>query len=171
MEAKVVTTFLLVSLSISMILSTPYWMGGFTGQYTRFEIIQILSAYCSHKSAYHDFNGTDADSWEINLLVKNAGTREASIIRVFVNGRPISSYGSGDTTDWIVTFAGGVSGSPIDFEGNGKITIEPGSTKEVIILIAEDSEGAYAFARSGVSIEVSLQTGGGSKYMKMLTLT
>jgi len=170
MEARTVTAIILVSVSISMIVTIPYWVGGIASQYTRLEMIEIISAYCDYKSAYYDFDGTNADSWEINFLIKNKGTREVSIIGVFVNGKPISNYGSGDTTDWIVTFDGSVSGSPIDFENGGKITIKPGSTKKNIILIAEDSDGAYTFARSGVIIEVSLQSGAGSEYRKMLTL-
>jgi len=170
LEGKVFAVIFLVSATISITMAIPYWMGEITSQYTRLEMIEIISAYCDYKRAYYDFNGTNADSWEINFFTKNTGTKAASIIRVFVQGKPISKYGSGDTTDWIIAFDGSVSGSPIDFENGGRITIEPGSTKKIIILIAEDSDGAYTFARSGVIIEVSLQYGAGSVYRKMLML-
>lgn len=170
MKGRLITVVLLISVSISLAISVSYWMGGISNQFRGYEKLGLESAYCDYKSAYHNFNGINADSWEIKLYIKNTGTKEASISGVFVNEKAISDYGSGDTTDWIVAFDGSLLGSPIDFENGGEIRIDPGSTKEIIILIAVDSGSAYSFAYSGGIIVVSFKTGAGVVYPRMITL-
>jgi hypothetical protein len=183
--SRVISFVFLVTVSLTIAVTTSYGTAAISSRHTRFEKVEIKSAYCEYKTSFYDFNGTNADSYEIRLNVKNAGSTDTSIIGVYVNSKAISGYGSGAERGWIVAYEDTLYKSnkgknpknksefrpPIDFEDGDTITLSPGSSKDIIILIAEDSGDAYSFSKAGVVVEVSIYSGTGNVYMKMLTLT
>jgi flagellin-like protein len=178
--SPVIATVILVATAITIAVAVAYWMGGITSQYTRFEKVEIVSVYCeSTQLAYWgdtEVNGVDdgsvaTDCWSITLSLRNTGTTEATLIGAFINGKAIADYGEfsdeqGDLYDLIQAFD--EQGVQVDFSAGDTVTIEPGSSTELIVVIKQDS--ALTFT-SGTTIELSLHSGAGNSYMKMVTLT
>ena len=181
--SPVIATVILVATAITIAVAVAYWMGGITSQYTRFEKVEIISVYCESSTGTYwgdiDGDGTrgDADDavdcWVVTLNLRNTGTTEATLIGAFINGKAIADYGNftdNHPTDpeeypYIQAYH---ETSQVRFWAGETITIEPGSSTEVTIVVKKDS--ALTFS-SGTTIELSLHSGAGNSYMKMVTLT
>ncbi|MCD6479996.1 hypothetical protein J7L65_04350, partial [Candidatus Bathyarchaeota archaeon] len=126
------------------------------------------SVYCeSTTDANGDYWGVaGAACWNITLNLRNTGTTQATIIGVFINGKAIADYGKTGDYDLIQVYD--ASGNQVDFSSGGTITVDPGSSTEIYIVIKQDD--ALTFS-SGTTIELSLHSGAGNSYMKMVTLT
>lgn len=154
--SPVIATVILVAIAITLAVAVAFWIGGITGQYTRFEKIEVQSAYCQ----------TVDTSWNVTLDVRNTGTTQASIINVFVNSKAIGDYGTASdikayNSSWV----------QVDFASNQNIPITPGSGTKVYVTIAiNPTDAAYTFS-PGTTVEVSLHSAAGNDYMKMITLT
>lgn len=79
--SPVVATVILVAVAIVIAIAVAFWASGLVGVFTRFEKIEIVSAYQS-------------DDSEITIIVRNTGSTPTSIIQVVLNG--VSVY---DLTD------------------------------------------------------------------------
>ena len=180
--SPVIATVILVATAITIAVAVAYWMGGITSQYTRFEKVEIISVYCESdtRAYWGDTSGDGAFSstadavscWIITLNLRNTGTTEATIIGAFINGKAIADYGNytdenNDTYPLIQAYSEGES-SQIDFSAGETVTIEPGSSAQLVIVIKQDD--ALTFT-SGTTIELALHSGAGNNYMKMVTLT
>ena len=78
--SPVISTIIIVAVAIAISIAVAFWLGGITGIFTRFEKIEIPTAYAEK---------TDGETWEIHLVsVKNTGTTDTSITNVLVNGIP-----------------------------------------------------------------------------------
>ena len=184
--SPVIATVILVATAITIAVAVAYWMGGITSQYTRFEKVEIISVYCeSDTRAYWgdadengEEDGDDAVScWVITLNLRNTGTTEATLIGAFINGKAIADYGNyvdervetpDDVTYPFIQAWDEGEVNQIDFSAGQTVTIEPGSSTEIVIIIKQDS--ALTFT-SGTTIELALHSGAGNSYMKMVTLT
>ena len=71
---------ILVAVTIVVAVAVSYWMGGIAGLYTRFEKVEISSAYATYGATA--FNGTDA-GWDITVNLKNSGSADATIESIF----------------------------------------------------------------------------------------
>ena len=187
--SPVIATVILVATAITIAVAVAYWMGGITSQYTRFEKVEVVSAYCELTTAalWGDKDGdgnpqeSDDDAypcWVISLSLRNTGTTEATIIGAFINGKAIEDFGKVNTTYYYVqAYEDSIAAANLlDFENDDKLTIEPGSSKEFVLVILDVSSLSgissppYSYT-SGTTIEVSLHSGAGNSYMKMVTLT
>jgi len=175
--SPVIATVILVAVAITIAVAVSYWMGGISSQYTRFEKIELTSAYCTLETGATYWTGaTDTDYWEISIDLRNTGTTEASIINAFVNAKAIVDYGVSGTNlaDNMLAWEDDGSGeSAVDFDADQKVTVVPGADTKIILRIKEVPEGDptdYSFT-SGTTVEGSLHTGAGNTYMKMVTLT
>jgi len=72
--SPVVATVILVAIAIVIAIAVAFWASGLVGIFTRFEKIEIVSAY--------------ADSSGVHILAKNTGSSDAVIDMIFVNGKP-----------------------------------------------------------------------------------
>jgi len=168
--SPVIATVILVATAITIAVAVAYWMGGITSQYTRFEKVEIISVYCESSSENYWGTGQDEACWKITLNLRNTGTTEATIIGVFINGKAIADYGANaDGYDYIQAYDDSTPPQQVDFSDGDKITIDPGSSRELTIVIKQDSS-ALTFT-SGTTIELALHSGAGNSYMKMVTLT
>jgi flagellin-like protein len=180
--SPVIATVILVAVAITIAVAVAYWMGGISSQYTRFEKIEITSAYCESTTGTW---GESRPCWKITLDLRNTGTTEATIIAAFVNSKQIADYGCYNSStvfvrDNIRAYNTSISSTnQIDFanvySGNNpiKITVTPGSTQKVLLEILQTPAGSpapYNFS-AGTTVEVSLHTGAGNTYMKMITLS
>ena len=59
-----------------------FWLGGITSIFTRFEKLEIPTAYAE----------STTNGWTVTLTVKNTGTTAVTITDVLINGIPSSAY-------------------------------------------------------------------------------
>jgi FlaG/FlaF family flagellin (archaellin) len=78
--SPVISTIIIVAVAIAISIAVAFWLGGITGIFTRFEKLEIPTAYATR-------NGTDG--WTITLEVKNTGTTSTTITDVLINGIPL----------------------------------------------------------------------------------
>ncbi|MCL7395777.1 MAG: hypothetical protein LZ161_06145, partial [Thaumarchaeota archaeon] len=74
--SPVMATVILVAIAIVIAIAVAFWASGLVGVFTRFEKLEITSAYY------------DSGARLVVLIVKNTGSADASIDNIFVNGRP-----------------------------------------------------------------------------------
>jgi len=72
--SPVVATVILVAVAIVIAIAVAFWASGLVGVFTRFEKIEIVSAY---------WDGT-----QVVVIAKNTGSSDAVVDAIFVNGRP-----------------------------------------------------------------------------------
>jgi len=77
--SPVVATVILVAIAIVIAIAVAFWASGLVGVFTRFEKLEIRSAYVS---------GDD-----VILKVKNTGSADTTIDDIFINGKPSSEWG------------------------------------------------------------------------------
>jgi flagellin-like protein len=156
--SPVIATVVLVAVAITIAVAVSYWMSGISSQYTQFEKVELTSAYCEST------NNTTTDFWNITLDFRNTGTTEATIIAAQVNGKAIEDYGDGSVIE-----AYDADGAYLDFANEATYTVTPGSRGSLMIGITKGAAG-YDFS-SGTTVEVSIRSGAGNTYMKMVTLS
>jgi FlaG/FlaF family flagellin (archaellin) len=97
--SPVVATVILVAVAIVIAIAVAFWASGLVGVFTRFEKIEIQSAY---------WNGTN-----VVLIARNTGSSMAVVDMILVNGAPCVtasvslSIGSSDTFSISTCAAGG----------------------------------------------------------------
>jgi hypothetical protein len=73
----VISTLIIVSVTLTVSLSTAFWMRSTGYIFTGFEKLECLSA-----SPSYDFVSR---TWKISIVVENVGTRPSTIIQVYAN--------------------------------------------------------------------------------------
>jgi flagellin-like protein len=84
--SPVVATVILVAVAIVIAIAVAFWASGLVGVFTRYEQLEVLSAYQS-------------DAAEITIIVANRGTTQTSIIQVVVNGIKVKPPDNPPTID------------------------------------------------------------------------
>ncbi|RLE72349.1 MAG: DUF4352 domain-containing protein, partial [Thermoprotei archaeon] len=141
----------IVAVAIAIAIAVAFWMTGivtiFTGQV---EQLQIVSASPSGS----------AGSYEIKVIVKNAGTTSVTVDGVFIT--PSDLVVSGTTT--LSCSAGSISSTDglNGIDTNSACTIDPGESATITISNLDGSPGQ--------SVEVKLHTAAGKEYPKLLVL-
>ncbi|MEM2960684.1 MAG: archaellin/type IV pilin N-terminal domain-containing protein [Candidatus Bathyarchaeia archaeon] len=152
--SPVVATVILVAVTIVVAVAVAYWMGGITSLYTRFEKLEITSAYAEYDDNMTHVTGwSSSDGWNITITLKNTGSADATIDNVFINGKPLTEY----------------SGSVSTSTGNASTTVNVPITvgdSQTINLYIKKGEPFTA----GVSLEVRLHSAAGQEYPKTVTL-
>jgi flagellin-like protein len=77
--SPVVATVILVAVAIVIAIAVAFWASGLVGVFTRFEKIEIVSAYW--------------DGSQVVVIAKNSGSSDAVVDAIFVNGRPCITTG------------------------------------------------------------------------------
>jgi len=75
--SPVVATVILVAVAIVIAIAVAFWASGLVGVFTRFEKIEIVSAYW--------------DGSQVVVIAKNSGSSPAVIDAIFVNGLPCTT--------------------------------------------------------------------------------
>ena len=147
--SPVIATVILVAVAITVAVAVAYWMGGIAGQYTKFEKVEIQTAYSVR---------TPSSGWNISLELKNTGSAPSTLNRIFVNDIPVpqSNY---NTTTWV---AGDLA---VDIAYLGT-TINPGDSLSVHVYISE----TYSTLTSGTTVNVKIHSAGGMDYVKLAEL-
>ncbi len=77
--SPVVATVILVAVAIVIAIAVAFWASGLVGVFTRFEKIEIQSAYW------------DATEQQVIIIAKNSGSSPAVVDMILVNGLPCST--------------------------------------------------------------------------------
>jgi hypothetical protein len=147
-----VTTTILVAVAITLSIGASYWLMGVSTQGTRFETIEITTAYNRLET-----NVTNAH-WKIVLGVKNTGSEASTISEVSVNGVPVNVYGVSNGGSLPDAFCTGTSIS------SSGLTLMSGEGTTVYVWIGGD------LISSGTSCEVKLHSEAGMDYMRLVKL-
>ena len=78
----VISTMIIVSVTITISISTAFWMRSTGYVFTGFEKLETLSASPSYDYVTR--------TWKISLVVKNIGTRPCTITQVYANEAALS---------------------------------------------------------------------------------
>ena len=148
--SPVIATVILVSVTIVVAVAVAYWMGGIAGLYTRFEKIEITSAYAV-KDTSSPYNYT------VTVALKNSGSQDASIIYVLVNGKPSDQYSGSITVAW--TTDGGSGSLP-----QNSMSIPVGKSGTITL---EIDPGLY---QAGTTLDLQFHSAAGKNYPQMLSL-
>jgi len=161
--SPVIAVVILVSVTIVVAVSVAYWMGSIAGTYTRFERLEISSAYSSKVDDW----STDPDvpvswgtegGWTVRIVVKNSGSADATIDDVFVNGIPYGQF-SNVVVREMVAYGYGASG----------VDVGAGATEGVEILVRAGTDKGITFS-SGSTLDIKLHTAAGKEYPKLIEL-
>jgi hypothetical protein len=143
--STIIATIIIVAIAIVMAIAVAYWAMGIGGSFTRFERITIVGWATSNSTAY-----------TIHMIINNTGTAAATInpANMLYNGKPGSAYAS-----LPVVYLNKTKNAPV--------TMYPGDGlgSAFIVLLIPSSEW-----KSGMSLEVDIQTAAGNLYPKTLQL-
>ena len=177
--SPVIATVIIVSVAIAIAVAVAFWMTGITGLFTRYEKLEIVSAYAIANSSSVTGNVSSWSSkvWAVVVIIKNTGTSDATLDELFINGKPFSVYGNSSKVQ-AADLSSKFSGLPTDFvkvtgsgadsdwmPGSNTYSVPTGSQVTLVIPIAS-GDGFI----SGQSIEVKLHTAAGNEYPKSVQL-
>jgi len=148
--SPVISTIIIVAVAIAISIAVAFWLGGITSIFTRFEKLEITTAYATLETK---------GNWTITLTVKNTGTTDTTITDVLINGIPYSSYGTSVLT---------VKINNTGFSTSSGFSLKTGKSATVVITIPTQA-GSYTFA-AGQAVTVTIHTAGGQDYPKTVTL-
>jgi flagellin-like protein len=88
--SPVIATVIIVAIAITVAIAVGLWITGIVGTFTRFERIEITSAYVSNKTT---------TAFTISIIANNTGSADATITEIFINGVPIGSVSGANQTN------------------------------------------------------------------------
>jgi hypothetical protein len=88
---------ILVAVAIVIAIAVAFWASGLVGVFTRFEKIEIVSAYYEPSSDSDGGTGGGGGKGKVIVIAKNSGSSPAVIDAVFVNGRPCTEHNATGT--------------------------------------------------------------------------
>jgi len=162
--SPVIATVILVSVTIVVAVSVAYWMGSIAGTYTRFEKVEIPTAYSNKVNDWSVETGapwTAGSGWNITVVLKNSGTADATIDDIFINGKPYQQFANA-TVRW---YDSGVATlTPIS------LTVNAGGTATIEILVRAGTDPQGVTFSSGTALDIKLHTAAGKEYPKLIDL-
>jgi len=138
--SPVVATVILVAIAIVIAIAVAFWATGLVGIFTRYEKLEITSAYAIPQGG---------GVYDIVITAKNTGSSPASIDNVHLNGVPLC-----------------VSGQQVQIPGfqqtptcplNEPISLNPGEQQTINLQGVQPNN-------PGVTVEVALHTASGKLY-------
>jgi len=132
--SPVIATVILIAVAVAIAIAVAFWAAGLTGAFTRFEKLEISSAYANSATS-------------IVLNVQNTGSSDATIVDIFINGKPESSFVPAGTA------------APVP-----PISLTSGSKQTITITIAAPG------LTSGVTYDFKVHTAAGNDYPKAVVI-
>ena len=146
--SPVIATVILVAVAITVSVAVAYWMGGISGQYTKFEKVEIKSAVCTQDS---DLN------WIVAVTLKNSGTAIATLDAVFVNN---DACANGTTP------AAPLATITTDLSYSNAYQLTQGEEQSFYVWIG----ATYGTLSSGTTVNIKIHSAGGMEYPKLVEL-
>jgi len=138
-------------IAVSVIVVFAVWMGGATGQLTKFEKIEMQSAVCFLSEG----------NWTIKIKLKNIGTRDTALTSVFINEEEVDEYSQVD--------AGYVFNDKWATNMTQSEAIHSGESICVLVYIDPHRAGSSLTSRTMISVKIHTLRGTG--YLKVIELT
>ncbi|MEM4037768.1 MAG: archaellin/type IV pilin N-terminal domain-containing protein [Desulfurococcaceae archaeon] len=148
--SPVIATVIIVAVTIAVAIAVAFWMTGIIGLFTGFEQLQIVSIFDNSTGIY--------------VTVKNTGTSTASIVDVYVNGKPCVQLGACDVYDATKS----EEEKPEKLSTQKSFALRSGDT--IILNITNINQNIVGKVGPGVSVEVKLLTASGKEYPKLIVL-
>jgi flagellin-like protein len=123
--SPVIATIIIVAVAIVMSIAVAYWVLGLAGTFTRYEKIEIMSAYADHSKGY----------WNITATLRNTGSASATINLILLNGKPLDSYENAEVYNVTSPPAGYVT----DTLKTSGISLAPGESIKLRIDVPENT--------------------------------
>lgn len=139
--SPVISTIIIVAVAIAIAIAVAFWLGGITSIFTRFEKLEIPTAYAKK---------SDTTEWEITLYVNNTGTTDTSVTLILINGIDSNEYNFALETGTTLP-----------------ISIKTGEGTTIKFTISPDANFSFS---SGQSVTITLHTSGGQDYPKTVVL-
>jgi len=154
--SPVIATVIIVSVAIAIAVAVAFWMTGITGIFTRYEKLEIISAYAEKEPS-----GAPTGYFRVTLRIRNTGSSDATIDNVFVNGVPVESSTTGSMY--------------VSQSANGSTAVNFGSSDQWISVNTGSSTTLYVFLdtdnySSGQIVEIKVHTASGNEYPKSVQL-
>lgn len=143
----VIATVILVAVAIVVSVAVAFWMGSITGQYTRFEKLQVVDPLSAKGASY----------WNLTFTIRNTGAADATIDNVLINGYTANS------TKWNAIWSQSDDGTTWE-NFNCDLLIPSGQTKYMRIDIP------LSATSSGTTLEIKFHSAAGMEYPKMVML-
>jgi len=156
--SPVIATVVLVAVTITVAVAVAYWMSGISSQYTKFEKIEIQSGW-SEKDA-------TLERWVITMELKNSGSTDATLTRVFINDIPLNETGYQTGTP---TFTD-LSRVIVDIDYLTGKTVTFGEATSVKIYISFAAATKWRNLSSGTTINLKLHSASGMDYIRLVPL-
>jgi len=151
--SPVVATVILVAIAIVIAIAVAFWASGLVGVFTRFEKIEIVSAYATP--------GTTGGTYDVTVVAKNSGSSSATIDQIMINGVP--AYRVSGSTCSAITGASPPGISTLgDCDITGSAALTPGANATITMTITPESPG--------ITIEVAVHTASGKLYPSSVLL-
>jgi len=164
--SPVIATVILVSVTIVVAVSVAYWMGSIAGTYTRFEKVEIPTAYANKISSFENSSSVPSSfvgnsGWNITIVLKNSGSADATIDGVFINGKPYTQF-----NNVVIRYNSQLypPNSPLS------VTVNAGGTATLEVLILSGTDQGVTFS-SGTALDIKLHSAAGKEYPKLIDLT
>ena len=120
--SPVIATVIIVAVAIAISIGVALWLSGLVSTFTGVEKLEVINAHATYNS--------QNKTWSVEIIVKNTGTKQATIEHIYVNNEeqtfnidknPLST---GDTAKITFTLSGkgydhGVTVSIIIVTSNG----------------------------------------------------
>jgi len=145
--SPVITTVIIVAVGIAVAIATALWMNGLVSTFTRFERLEIISAYAIPTQ----------DGCNVYVTIKNTGSSDATITSILINGIPISSSE--------------ISGISLVNPSSLPFHINVGNTTCFIISISSNNKVGSGKLISGVTANFDFHTAAGRDYLTSLMLS
>jgi flagellin-like protein len=152
--SPVITTVILVAVGIALAVAIGLWMSGLVATFTRFEKLEVTSAY-----AISNNDGT----WTVKITAKNTGSADATITTIMVNGIPTNNPPSGSVN--IRVAATDANEKPL----TSPYSIPVGSTITFTLTVPSGSWGSGTLS-SGITLNIVLHSAAGKDYPASVTL-
>jgi len=143
--SAVISTVIIVAVTIAVAIVVAYWMGGLATIFTRFEKIEVKSAFVVRKGTVYN----------ITIAYINTGATATSIDLITVNGVPVTSY--------LVPLQ---SGGAFTTDPTCQIGVEKVGWISFPNLTTDPSGNVLT---SGVTATINLHTTGGKDYYTSVT--
>ena len=149
--SPVIATVILVAIAITVAVAVAYWMGGIAGTYTRFEQVELQNAVVTAHNSPSD--------WNITLTLKNTGTRDTTLISVFINEMEVDTYGVSAPYTFAAEWATSMTNTQV---------VKTGASLVVNIYVAHDKPGETL--SSGTTVNVKIHSAGGMDFLRLAEL-
>jgi len=140
--SPVVATVILVAIAIVIAIAVAFWATGLVGVFTRYEKIEITSAYAIPQQG---------GGYQITVAAKNSGSSPTTVDQVLINGVPVCQGANLAST----------GNHPPNINNiqcrvaQGSLALNPGDTVQIAISLN---------APAGVTVEVALHSASGKLY-------